>query len=108
MNTLKSEIPPEVFKQKKANQHLFHLLRDEYETWELISQILVAEKNWFERQPRPAKMCPKSFEQQSVLQDHESSVLHAVTHWLEKIYERRDVSQDGNCATIKQVYEYLR
>ena len=105
VKTLKSEIKPEVYQQQKAGKHFLNLLREEYETWELVTQILSAEKKWFERGDIPAKMCPKSREQQNVLQDHECAVVHAITRWLEKIYERKDVTTQDS---IAQVFEFLR
>ena len=63
-------------------------MREEWETWQLINEILVAEKLFFDEQldyKQNVRGCPKTLELSELLKNHHGLLIHAVAHWLEKI-----------------------
>ena len=59
---------------------LKQLFREEYETWALISELVFAEKLFFENKARifSTDACPKTLEYQSLVKSHSSLTIHAV------------------------------
>lgn len=60
--------PPGVYKEESdsAAQVASRLISDEYETWQLVSEIFAAEKVYFDRNKSKAfsaQVCPKTLEQ---------------------------------------------
>ena len=68
----------------------------EYETWQLVNELVAAEKMYFDRRQERVNtkvyetqnsVCPKTLDYDSLSESHTSAVIHAVALWLEKIYE---------------------
>lgn len=83
-----------------ADQLLKQLHREEYETWQLVNELIFGENLFFETcQPvaRLKSFCPKTLEIERLKTNHNALTIHAVAHWLEKTYK-----VDGE-ATIAQI-----
>ena len=78
--------------QNETDELLKQFYRGEYETWQLVNELVSVEKLYFDkksewRDGQVKQLCPKTLEFETLMADHASSVIHAVAHWLEKIYE---------------------
>lgn len=64
------------------------LRREEYETWQLVNELIFSENLYFETKQQAGKKdhCPKTAEIQMLTGSHNACTIHAVAHWLEKIY----------------------
>ena len=73
-----------------ADQLLKQLHKEEYETWELVNELIFSENLYFETQNDGAQkkaFCPKTLEIETLKSNHNALTIHAVAHWLESIYE---------------------
>lgn len=65
--------------------HITKQLKDESETWKLVSELFSAEALYFNRKPLSGSLCPKTRQLEMLSQSHEALAIHAVSAWLEKI-----------------------
>ena len=72
----------------ETDQVLRQFYQGEYETWQLVNEIISAEKHYFEKssEARASSVCPKTLEYETLVSDHAVGIVHAVALWLEKIY----------------------
>lgn len=76
----------------ETDQVLRQYYKGEYETWQLVNELVNADKLFFEKDVRKqidsqVKSCPQTLEYETLVSDHASTVVHAVALWLEKVYE---------------------
>lgn len=83
-------------------------LRDESETWKLVSELFNAEALYFNRKPLTESLCPKTLQLEMLAQSHEAVSIHAVASWLEKIQEPKSLRPQSDLECLKSVYEMLR
>ena len=76
--------------QQKADQLLKQWHREEYETWQLVNELVFGENMYWERknsmEAHKKDFCPKTLEIEALKTDHNALTIHAVAHWLEKTY----------------------
>ena len=91
--------------------------RGEYETWQLVNELISAEKLYFEKGKERAgadktQLCPKTLEYETLVGSHATSIVHSVALWLEKIYQvdsKPQMSQfDINSAAQKSNFDEVR
>ena len=65
--------------------------REEYETWQLVNELVFGENMYWERKklnaPNKKDYCPKTLEIETLKTNHNALTIHAVVHWLEKTYD---------------------
>lgn len=74
-------------KEQKINQNIDEMITGEYETWQLLNELIFIDTLYFKNQDKKVdKLCPKTAEYWQSVKSHSNLVILAVTHWLEKIY----------------------
>ena len=77
--------------QNETDDALKTCYRGEYETWQLINELVSSEKLYFEMKGSTANLskslCPSTLEHEVLFSDHASAVVHAVARWLEKVHD---------------------
>jgi hypothetical protein len=70
----------------------------------LINELSFAENIFFSRDESEEKnCCPKTLEKELVIRNHLNLTIHAVAHWLEKIYPLNEHPEDKiTSANVKE------
>ena len=65
--------------------------KEEYETWQLVNELIFGENMYWERKKlnpiNKKDYCPKTLEIETLKTNHNALTIHAVAHWLEKTYD---------------------
>jgi hypothetical protein len=93
-----SETGQSIFNQAKTDydikQSTYRLLRDEYETWELLRELNAADRTHFNSNSGAENCCPRTLSVVEVIRDHSNLTVHAVADWLEKIFTTAEAVPD--------------
>ena len=93
-----SETGQSIFNQAtneyEIKQSTYRLLRDEYETWELLRELNAADRTHFNSKLDAQNCCPRTLSVVEVIRYHSNLTVHAVADWLEKIFSTAEAVPD--------------
>lgn len=75
----------------------------------MVSELLNAESLYFNHKPVSQALCPKTLQLESLVQSHDAVTIHAVSAWLEKIYEQSNgLNSTTELDCLKSMFEMIR